>query len=43
MGWVANAKPRPAYLQERDPVHIIQETQWAPGRVWTGVENLAFT
>jgi len=25
----------------KDPVHILQEAGWAPGRVWTGAENLA--
>ena len=24
----------------KDPVPIVQETGWAPGPVWTGVENL---
>ena len=27
----------------RDPVPIVQEAGWAPGPVWTGVENLAPT
>jgi len=25
------------------PVPTVQETGWAPGLVWTGAENLAFT
>ena len=25
------------------PIPIVQETGWAPGPVWTGVENLAST
>ena len=25
----------------KDPVPIVQEAGWAPGPVWTGVENLA--
>jgi len=25
----------------KDPVPIAQEARWAPGPVWTGVENLA--
>jgi len=29
--------------RERDPVPMIQENEWAPGPVWTGVENLAVT
>jgi hypothetical protein len=29
--------------QERDPLLIVQEAGWAPGPVWTGVENLAPT
>ena len=29
-----------AYLRERDPVPIAQEAGWAPGPVWTGVENI---
>jgi hypothetical protein len=27
----------------KDPVPIVQEAGWAPGLVWTGVENLAPT
>ena len=27
----------------KDPVPIVQEAGWAPGPVWTGVENLAST
>jgi hypothetical protein len=27
----------------KDPVHIVQEAEWAPGPVWTGEENLAST
>ena len=27
----------------KDPVPIVQEAGWAPGPVWTGVENLATT
>ena len=29
-----------AYHQEKDPVSALQEAGWAPGPVWTGVENL---
>jgi len=31
--WVVNAKPRPLYLGERDPVPIVQKAGWAPGPV----------
>ena len=27
----------------KDPAPIVQEAGWAPGPVWTGAENLAFT
>jgi len=27
----------------KDPVPIVQEAGWAPGRVWTVAENLALT
>jgi hypothetical protein len=42
MGWLA---PRPGRFTpvERDPVPIVQEAGWAPGPVWTAVENLAPT
>ena len=43
MWWVVNATPRPLYSCERDPVAIVQEAEWAPGPVWTGVEKLAPT
>jgi len=43
MGWVVNAKLRPFYPQEGDPVPIAQEAGWAPGPVLTGAENLAPT
>jgi len=35
--------PRPgrSLPPEKDPVPIVQEAEWAPGMVWTGVENLA--
>jgi hypothetical protein len=42
MGLV-NATPRPLNPQEWDPVPIVQEAEWAPGLVWTSVENLAYT
>jgi hypothetical protein len=40
-GWVVNAKPRPLYPRERDPVTTAYEAGWVPGPVLTGVENLA--
>jgi hypothetical protein len=40
-GW---SKPRPGHFTSRkDPVTIVQVAGWAPGRVWTGEENLTFT
>ena len=30
--WVVNAMPWPFHLRERDPVPIVQEAGWAPGR-----------
>jgi len=35
--------PWPLFAPGKDPVPIVQEAGWAPGPVWTGVENLAFT
>ena len=32
-----------AFYPGKDPVPIAQEVGWAPGPVWTGVENLAPT
>ena len=43
MGWVVNATPRPLVTPWKDPKHLVQEAGWAPGPVWTGVENLAPT
>ena len=31
---MATATPRPLYPGGTDPVHIVQETGWAPGPVW---------
>ena len=42
-GWVVNATPWPIYPLERDLVPIVSEAGWAPGLVWTGIENLAST
>jgi hypothetical protein len=42
-GWVVNATPCLLYPRERDPVPIVKEAGWAPGLVWTCVENLGPT
>jgi hypothetical protein len=34
---------RAAFIPGKDPVPIVQEDGWAPGPVWTDVENLALT
>jgi hypothetical protein len=33
--------PRPLFTPGKDPVSIVQETEWALGPVWSGAENLA--
>jgi hypothetical protein len=35
--------PWPLFTPGKDPVPIVQEAGWAPGPVWTGVENLTPT
>ena len=35
--------PWPLFTPGKDPVPIVQESEWAPGSVWTGAENLAPT
>jgi len=35
--------PWPLFTPRKDPVSFVQEAGWAPGPVWTGVENLAPT
>jgi hypothetical protein len=40
---VINATLLPSYPQEREPVPIAPEAQWAPGPIWKGEKNLAFT
>jgi len=40
--WVVYATPKPLYPKERDLVLFEQLAGWAPGLVWTGVENHAF-
>ena len=40
-GW---STPRPGrFTPGKDPVPIVEEAGRAPGPVWTGAENLAFT
>jgi len=41
MNWEANARTRPLYPWEREPVPIVKEAGWAHGPVWTGAENLS--
>ena len=40
-GWGVSVTPRPLFTTGKDPVPIVQEAEWAPGPVWTGVENLS--
>jgi hypothetical protein len=42
VGW---STPCPGHFtpQKRYLVPFVQEAEWAPGLVWTGVENLAAT
>jgi hypothetical protein len=35
--------PRPLFTPGKDLVPILQEAGWAPGPVWTGMENLVPT
>ena len=42
-GWVVSSTPRPHFTPGKDPLSILQEAGWAPGPVWTGVENLVRT
>jgi hypothetical protein len=42
-GWGVSIMPRPLFTPRKDTVPIVQEAGWAPGLVWTGVENLAPT
>ena len=41
VGWSTPRSGR--FTPGKDPVPIVQEAGWAPGSVWTGAENLAFT
>jgi hypothetical protein len=36
---VVSAMPRPLYPQEKAPVPTVQEAEWDPGPVQTGVEK----
>jgi len=38
MVWVINLTLQPLYLQERDPVPIVQEAGWASESIWTGAK-----
>ena len=38
-GLVVSSTPRPHFTPTKDPVPILQETEWAPGPVWTGVRS----
>ena len=40
-GWEVSITPWPLFNPGKEPVPIVQEAGWAPGLVWTGVENLA--
>ena len=40
-GWRVRLTPRPLFIPGKDPVPIVQEAGWAPGPVWTGVENFS--
>ena len=42
-GWGVSVTPRPIFTPGKDPVPIVQEAGWAPGPVWTGVENFTPT
>ena len=41
--WGVSVTPRPFFTPWKDPVHIEQESGWAPGSIWTGAESLAPT
>jgi hypothetical protein len=40
-GLGVSVTPRPLFTPGIDPVPIVQEAGWAPGRDWTGADNLA--
>jgi len=39
-GWVINAVPWLLYPQEREPITIVHEAEWAVGLVWMDAENI---
>jgi hypothetical protein len=41
--WEVSVTPWPLFAPRKDLVPIVQEAGWAPGLVWTGVENLTPT
>jgi hypothetical protein len=43
IGRGVSATPRPLSTPGKDSVPTAQEAGWAPGPVWTGVENLTST
>jgi hypothetical protein len=40
-GWVVNARPRPLYPQQTDPVSAVQEDGWISWTVRASAENPA--
>jgi len=42
-GWGVSVTPRPLFTPGKNPVPIVKEAGWAPGPVWTVVENLVPT
>jgi hypothetical protein len=42
-GCGVSVTPRPLFTPGEDPLPILHEAGWAPGLVWTGVENVAPT
>ena len=41
--WGVSVTPRPLFTPRKYPVPIVLEAGWAPGPIWTGMENLAPT
>ena len=41
--WVVSTTPRTLYALSREPVAIVQEADWLPGKLWTRTENIAPT
>ena len=40
MRWWVKTTARPLDSRESDPVSILQEADWVPGKVWMDAENL---